>query len=180
MVCARHSKVHELLAVAFAERRVQKTYRAIVCGRFKEAHFELITGHARHPKDRKRFSTLFPSPETEKSSIRRAHSEFRGEGEGGGLSALTVHLHTGRTHQIRAHLSDVGHPLWGDTLYGGSKYRLAPQASSEIKKGARLLKRHALHAFELGLPNRSEANDKPFRAEMPEDFAALWRALVME
>ncbi len=122
MVVAKHDKAHEELARQFAEREVEKEYLALVWG-------EVMAGRridapiGRDPNNRKKMSS------TESNRARRTRAAVtrivRAEHFGRMLTMAQVAIHTGRTHQIRVHLSAIGHPIVGDALYGGVHRRVA-------------------------------------------------------
>jgi 23S rRNA pseudouridine1911/1915/1917 synthase len=78
-------------------------------------------------------------------------------------------LQTGRTHQIRVHLSSIGHPILGDPLYGGRK-RLASVESLPLRQGLQRLKRQALHAASLGFVHPVTGDALKFSSPLPEDI----------
>jgi 23S rRNA pseudouridine1911/1915/1917 synthase len=179
LVCALSDSVHQKLSEAFKLRQVRKTYRAFVVGHFKERNFEAITGHARHPKNRKRYTTRLPPPSTEEKegNVRLAHSIFAVVEQAGGVAEVLVDLKTGRTHQIRAHLADRSHPIVGDALYGGDRLEKRLK-NTPVKKPATDLKRHALHAEKLGFTHPVTGEAMEFIAPLPPDLQALSEAIA--
>lgn len=178
MVCAKNERAHRALSAAFKERSVDKRYAAFCLGRPKREHFDLVTGHRRDAKNRKRFTTRLPPPALgeEGGNVRRAHSRFTLRRSAGGASELEVELLTGRTHQIRAHLADIGHPLLADALYGGAHpdRRLPP---GPVRRAAERLTRHALHAERLAFAQPVTGAPLVFEAALPADLLALRRAI---
>ncbi len=150
MIIARNDLAHTRLSEAFKNREVRKIYRALCVGRFKQSSFELKTGHKRHPTNRKRFTTKYPTD-------RIAHSKFEVLKTEGEVSEVRIEIFTGRTHQIRAQLADIGHPILGDMLYGGPKI---PGFN-----------RHALHAEELFFNH--PISGEPMHFHAPADFDSL-------
>ena len=177
MVVARTETAHRNLSLAFAQRDVQKLYDAFCYGRPRQDSFSLQTGHKRHETDRRRYTTRVEPPEDDEKGIRFAHTDFVIKGSAQGVSWLTAYLHTGRTHQIRAHLTDLGHPLIMDALYGGLK----PEkriGSGPVQRAAKAMTRHALHASQISF-NHPETKEKvTFNAPVPADLEALKSAIL--
>lgn len=142
MIVAKTDQAHRILSEDFKARRVEKIYRAFCWGQIAATEFELKTGHARHPHHRLRFSTKM------KPGERLAHTSFTILKRSCGITSVRAVLHTGRTHQIRAHLADIAHPLLGDDLYGGrvGSFRYV---SDDLKAAIALLPGQALHAETL-------------------------------
>lgn len=168
LVVAKHDAAHLGLSGQFARREVEKEYLAVVYGHPAKASLRIETPYGRHPTDRKRFSG--------RGGTRRAITEYTVQSFGPELSVLTVRIHTGRTHQIRVHLAELGHPVVGDEIYG--KGRSARLRDLTLRQFVREMKRHALHAGRLCL--RHPMSDVPlsFEAPLPEDLSALCRLWV--
>jgi len=146
---------------AFRERRVGKTYLALVHGSPASDVFEHRGWLARHPRDfRKR--TVVPDGAR---GGRDAHTGFVVRERGEGYSVVECRLHTGRTHQIRVHLADLGHPVLADRVYGRSaRWPLA---------GAAVIERQALHAWRLALPHAAGSDALVVHAPLPGDMSPL-------
>jgi len=160
LVVAKTPESHFLLSRSFSERRVSKTYMAIVCGwpKAREGAIETLIG--RHPVDRKRMAVL-------KTRGREAVSLYKvvreGEIKGAKASLLEVRILTGRTHQIRVHMAHLGHPVVGDDVYGGQ--RCIPA------------KRQMLHAWKLSFPHPKDRHEVKLRAPFPSDFKTMMSKL---
>jgi 23S rRNA pseudouridine1911/1915/1917 synthase len=97
------------------------------------------------------------------------------------LSLLEVRLETGRTHQIRVHLSHIGFPVFGDPTYGGGRRflpRIAPPSRSYYAERLRCLNRQALHAYHLSLRHPRDHRRWVFEVPVPEDLDSLLRGLT--
>ena len=182
LVICKTDAALEALGKAFAERRVEKRYRAFCAGELPTGSFELVTGHRRADGDRRRFTTKLPPPAiapavAQRAVVRLAHSRFRVVGSRDGVSVVDVELLTGRTHQIRAHLADIGHPLVQDELYGGSGLEKRLRASP-VRDAVLALKRHALHAASIAFAHPITGAPFAISAPLPPDLARLQNAVA--
>jgi 23S rRNA pseudouridine1911/1915/1917 synthase len=164
LVVAKNDATLHALQRAFQERAVEKTYLALVHGH-PPAAGRLETLHARHPRDRKRFTGR---AKTGKPAV----TTWRVRTILHGAALLEVGLETGRTHQIRVHLSEMGHPLLGDALYGGTR-----KGDARLKAVQARLGRQGLHAWKLAFSH--PRTGKPVRCEapVPRDLAGAIDAL---
>src|SRR5205085_10495410 len=112
MVVAKHDAAHEELARQFRDREVEKEYAALVWGEV-HAGRRIEAPIGRDPVNRKKMSAR---PRRSREAVTRI---VRARSFGPALTLAAVAIHTGRTHQIRVHLSAIGHPIVGDSLYGG-------------------------------------------------------------
>jgi RluA family pseudouridine synthase len=176
---ARTKAAHAALSLAFQERKVEKSYRALVAGRpdWEEKECELSL---RSDGDRQHRTVIDPRRGKKTRTLFRLLSPL------GPYSLVEARPETGRTHQIRVHLASLGHPILCDPLYGSGK----PVFLSDFKPRRRgdpfderpLLSRLALHALSLAIP--AEVLGGPgggesvrFEAPFPRDFQALLNQL---
>ena len=152
MVVAKTDAAMASLAGQFKARRVRKTYLALVHGEVKQTGARIAAEIGRHERDRKRMAV-----KTRKG--REAVTTYRVMQRLDGFTLLQVSPETGRTHQIRVHLSAIGHPVVGDKVYGGRK---------ETGSAAG---RQLLHAWKLGLFRPRTNEWVEFEAPLPADFA---------
>lgn len=168
LVVAKHDRAHEALSRQFAAREVTKDYLAFVLGVPRPAEQRIETPFARHPTERRKFTGRV-------AAGRRALTSFRLVRAGGGLALLDVALGTGRTHQIRVHLSELGHPVVGDPLYGGKQPKRVRDV--ELRELVTALDRHALHAARLELRHPITREPIAFVAPLPAELARLDEAV---
>jgi 23S rRNA pseudouridine1911/1915/1917 synthase len=170
LVVAKREAAFAALQAAFKARDVSKTYLAICHGAPADAG-RFDTAYARHPTDRTRFTSRVDSP-------RRAVTAWTVRERFGDRAALVeVDLHTGRTHQIRVHFSDHGHPLLADTTYGGAKREARLPAEDAVRRAAAAVGRQALHAWRLAFSHPRTGRRLELEAPIPADFAAALEVL---
>jgi 23S rRNA pseudouridine1911/1915/1917 synthase len=164
LVVAKHDAAHRSLVEQFASRTVEKEYLALVLGvpRAKEGTVDAPIG--RDPRDRKRMSVRA-------TRGRAARSSWRVEEGFDGAALLRVRIHTGRTHQIRVHLASLGHPVAGDSTYGGTR---TPSSRSAAARAALLgLERPALHAARLRFDHPRTGERLFFESALPADLGSV-------
>lgn len=170
MVVARSRPAHTLLVRQIAKRRIGREYQALVQGVLASGGtVEAPIG--RHPHHRTRMAVV--------EGGREAITHFRVLERFAHHTRLRCRLETGRTHQIRVHLSAVGYPIIGDPLYGG-RPRPPAGASRELLALLQGFRRQALHAEILTLVHPVRRETLVFRAKPPADFAALVALLRAE
>lgn len=160
IIVAKTDQAHHRLALAFSQRETFKRYTALVLGRPKKNSGSICEPIGRHPVVRTRMAVRRDGREAHTDyELRRVFSEKASE-----VSCL---IHTGRTHQIRVHLSQMGHPLLGDATYGFKETRLPGIQIPRVM----------LHATELKLAHPVTKQQLEFQAEPPEDFTQAIQAL---
>jgi 23S rRNA pseudouridine1911/1915/1917 synthase len=171
IVAARNDTAHRKLAAQLSDRSLSRTYLAIVRGVVKSQAGELEGAIGRHPKERKRMAVVASGrfartryEVVERKGAPQGSPRTRGAaGYVEGHTLVRCDLDTGRTHQIRVHLAALGHPIAGDTEYGGRK---AGEPG-----------RPMLHAWRLRLRHPRTGAEMSFEAPPPEDFNAYWSSL---
>jgi 23S rRNA pseudouridine1911/1915/1917 synthase len=161
LVAAKNDAAHEELSRQFREREVEKEYIALVWG-------EVMAGRridapiGRDPANRKKMSS-------EPARVRRSREAVtrivRAEHFGRVVTLAQVAIHTGRTHQIRVHLSAIGHPIVGDPLYGGVHRRVPGDIRAVTH-----LDRPFLHAARLAFKHPSDGRRMEFESALPDDL----------
>jgi 23S rRNA pseudouridine1911/1915/1917 synthase len=169
LVVAKTEPALRGLQAAFKSRRVEKRYLALVHGAPPDEG-ELDTAYARHPKDRKRFTSKVKQG-------RRAVTRWRVLERAPGVAFVAVELLTGRTHQIRAHFADAGFPLLGDALYGGRRREARMPEDAPARRASGAIGRQALHAAVLAFDHPINGRRVRCEAPLPPDFRAALRAL---
>jgi 23S rRNA pseudouridine1911/1915/1917 synthase len=162
-VVARSAAAYDKLARAFAERRVEKRYLAIVHGALTPPAGRVELPIGRHPAKRKQMTVRAAGrPAT---TLYRTVAESTRSRSRSPFSLLELDLKTGRTHQIRVHLKHLRHPIAGDVTYGSSA-------------GAGGAPRLALHAWRLAFEHPASGERVEFRAPFAADLSAWWRSLA--
>ncbi len=172
LVVAKDDTTHAGLAKQFAKKTVEREYWAVVWGTFKKKTGTIDAELGRSKSDRKKVAVV--------AGGKRAVTEYEVIEEFEPLTLLRLKLKTGRTHQIRVHLSHIHHPVFGDPTYGG---RNAVWAGSQGTRRAHMqnlleiMKRQALHAKTLGFMHPSTGKSLSFDSNLPEDFRKLLEML---
>ena len=163
MVVAKKEAAYLNLIEQLKERSVKRTYMAIVVG-VPISNKIINEPIGRHPKIRTKQAVV----KNGKEAITRVSLSESFQG----YSLLRVNLETGRTHQIRVHLSHAGYPIVGDSVYGARK-QCAPGSTEGLKNIISSFTRQALHASELELIHPSSEKLVSFEADLPEDMSTL-------
>jgi 23S rRNA pseudouridine1911/1915/1917 synthase len=172
IVVAKNEQALVRLQASFKAREVEKTYVAL-CHGIPPATLTIETPFGRHPVDRVRMTGRLQPGDP---SARRAVTHLKVvERFGAEAARLEIGLETGRTHQIRVHLSEAGHPLLGDDTYGGT--RRDKRAAPIVRAAAEALGRQALHAQRLVFPHPRTGVVVRCEAPLPEDFERALRVL---
>lgn len=170
IVAAKNDRSHVGLCKQFKDRKVLKIYRALVFGSVKKDEGVIDSPIGRSVRDRKKFSS-----HTSKGRIARTQWKVDKRFDGD-LTLLEIRLHTGRTHQIRVHFAEAGHPLVGDAVYG-SKGHLKCVTDPERRKLVEEFGRPALHAAKIGFHHPGKGTWVEFEAPMPDDLKGLLKRL---
>lgn len=172
------AKTH--LGKQFFNKTTHRSYNALVWGNFTEEEGRIEGNIGRDPKDRLRM-TVFP---TDSGIGKSAVTHFKVLERFGYTTLIECVLETGRTHQIRAHLKHIGHPLFGDERYGGTEILRGQRTSSYkayIQNCLKLCNRQALHARTLGFVHPKTGEQMDFTSELPDDLGQViqkWRTYI--
>jgi len=173
LVAAKNERAMASLAKQFANHTIERAYNAVVWGSPRQADGMIEGQIGRNPFDRKRMAVLRGGGK--QARTRYAVIERFGDGPRPFASLLECRLETGRTHQIRVHLTHLGHPLVGDQTYGKAHRPPRPKTpGQEIAfKTASEFPRQALHAWLLGFQHPTLHKTVRFESKWPRDFEGL-------
>lgn len=166
LVIAKNDEAHQGLSAQLAGHHISRVYFALVQGGFKEDKGTVNLPIGRHPSDRKKMAVLRDG----QHKAREAVTHYTVLARYGNVTLLRVELETGRTHQIRVHMSHLGHPLLGDPLYGS-----APTPFE--KKHSALFCGQCLHAGELSFTHPRTGEEMHFSCPLPQNFQSLLEIL---
>jgi 23S rRNA pseudouridine1911/1915/1917 synthase len=177
LVVAKNDAAHQALSEQFASHgedgRLQRTYRALIWGTLPRPLGSIDAPLARSTHNRTKMAVV-------RAGLgRRAVTHYEiaerfSDAEGKPLASLvTLHLETGRTHQIRVHLAHIGHPVLGDPLYASGFKTSATRLHDSARAALQALGRQALHAAELGFVHPRSGRQLHFESPLPPDMTAL-------
>ena len=166
LVAAKNDEAHLSLAAQIKKHKVSRVYLAVVLGNMREEEGVINAPIGRHPVDRKRMAVIQNPAVRSRSAVTHWRLLANADCEGRQFSLIRCELETGRTHQIRVHLSSVGHPLLGDPVYGGSG------TAFEVRHRA-LIAGQCLHAGKLTLTHPRTGDEMEFFAPPPPELQKL-------
>jgi len=176
MLMAKNEYALAFLAKQFFNRTTKRTYQALVWGNLKEEK-GTITGHIGRSLQDRKIMAVFPDGEYGKHAV----THYKVLEPFSYVTLVECKLETGRTHQIRAHMKHIGHPLFNDEVYGGDRILKGTTFSkykSFVENCFELCPRHALHAKSLGFVHPTTGKELFFDSELPDDMQQLldkWR-----
>lgn len=180
LVIAKTPEAKTSLGLQFFNKTTHRSYIALVWGNLDGATGRIEGNIARDPRDRLRMTVLPPGSEQGKPAV----THWRVMERFGYTTLVECVLETGRTHQIRAHMKSIGHPLFGDERYGGTEILRGNRSSTYkafVENGFRACPRQALHAATLGFVHPATGQQMDFSSPLPPDLSALidrWRAFA--
>lgn len=180
LVIAKTAEAKTNLGVQFFNKTTHRSYNALVWGNFVEDEGRIEGNIARDPKDRLRMTVFPPDSEIGKPAV----THYRVIERFGYVTLVECILETGRTHQIRAHMKHIGHPMFADERYGGMEIIRGNRSSTYkafIQNCFKVCGRQALHARTLGFVHPKTRKQMDFTSELPEDMQKLierWRVYM--
>lgn len=176
LLIAKNEEAQVVLAKQFFDHTIERKYNALVWGDFADDSGTIDGNLARSQKDR-RIMAVYDDPEVGKHAV----THWRVLERFGYVTLIECILETGRTHQIRAHLKHIGHPLFSDEMYGGDqilKGTTFTKYKQFITNCFQILPRQALHALVLGFEHPTTHQPMHFESPLPDDMASVidkWR-----
>lgn len=166
LVVAKNDEAHLSLSEQLKTHTVSRVYHAIAVGNIKDNIGTINKPIGRHPTDRKKMAIVTDPIRTAREAITHYEVIERFATPMGRFTYVKCKLETGRTHQIRVHMASIGHPLLGDSVYGGSGTKFEATSSSMVSG-------QCLHAKELELIHPRTCKLMHFECELPENFARV-------
>lgn len=172
LVIAKTPVAKTKLGLQFFNKTTHRSYNALVWGNFTEEEGRIEGNIGRDPRDRLRMNVFPPDSEIGKSAV----THYRILERFGYVTLVECILETGRTHQIRAHMKHIGHPLFGDERYGGTEILRGQRSSTYkafIQNCFKVCNRQALHAKTLGFVHPTTGRQMDFTSDLPNDMQQL-------
>ena len=180
LVVAKTPDAKTKLGLQFFNKTTHRSYNALVWGNVKDDEGRIEGNIGRDPKDRLRMAVFAPDSGIGKPAV----THYRVIERFGYVTLIECILETGRTHQIRAHMRSIGHPLFADERYGGMEILRGERSASYrafVQNCVSLCPRQALHARTLGFVHPTTGKQMDFTSEWPEDMRQLiekWRTFI--
>ena len=180
LVVAKTPEAKSELGKQFFDHDTHRTYNALVWGHFSEDEGRIEGNIGRDPRDRQRMAVFPPDSGVGKEAV----THWRIMERFGYTTLVECRLETGRTHQIRAHMKHIGHPLFADERYGGTEILRGERTASYrafIRNCMELCPRQVLHARTLGFRHPVTGQEMDFTSEWPQDMTAVidkWRKYI--
>ncbi len=180
LVIAKTPDAKTKLGAQFFNKTTHRSYNALVWGNIAEEQGRIEGNISRDPKDRLRMTVFLPDSGIGKSAV----THYKVIERFGYVTLVECILETGRTHQIRAHMKYIGHPLFNDERYGGSEILRGERSGSYkqfIQNCFKICPRQALHARTLGFVHPSTGKQMDFTSSLPNDMQQLiekWRTYI--
>lgn len=172
LVIAKTPVAKTKLGLQFFNKTTHRSYNALVWGNFNEDEGRIEGNIGRDPRNRLRMNVFPPDSEIGKSAV----THYRILERFGYVTLVECILETGRTHQIRAHMKHIGHPLFGDERYGGTEILRGQRSSTYkafIQNCFKVCNRQALHAKTLGFIHPTTGRQMDFTSDLPNDMQQL-------
>lgn len=172
LVIAKTPVAKTKLGLQFFNKTTHRSYNVLVWGNFNEEEGRIEGNIGRDPRDRLRMNVFPPDSEIGKSAV----THYRILERFGYVTLVECILETGRTHQIRAHMKHIGHPLFGDERYGGTEILRGQRSSTYkafIQNCFKVCNRQALHAKTLGFIHPTTGRQMDFTSDLPNDMQQL-------
>ena len=180
LVVAKTPDAKTKLGLQFFNKTTHRSYNALVWGNVKDDEGRIEGNIGRDPKDRLRMAVFAPDSGIGKPAV----THYRVIERFGYVTLIECILETGRTHQIRAHMRSIGHPLFADERYGGMEILRGERSASYrafVQNCFSLCPRQALHARTLGFVHPTTGKQMDFTSEWPEEMRQLiekWRTFI--
>ncbi len=170
LVAAKNDEAHIALSEQLKTHTVSRLYHAITVGNIKEDSGTINKPIGRHPSDRKKMAVITDPAQRAREAVTHFETIERYTTPHGSFTYVRCKLETGRTHQIRVHMSSIGHPLLGDVTYGGGNTKFESNNSKHIKG-------QCLHAKCLELIHPRIGEHMKFECELPNSFEEVLKKL---
>lgn len=171
IIAAKHDAAHRHLAKQFEAHTIERAYEALAWGGFRTRTGTIRSALERDPRNRLRMTGRT-------GAGRAAVTHYEITGATPHFARLRCRLETGRTHQIRVHLAEAGHPIVGDPVYGNTR-SVSPRMGVNLQQAVKGFGRQALHAAVLGF-TALDGERLRFERPMPPDMQALWSLMEAE